>query len=85
MVVISSLPKQFPTQLLEVPLSRASAFSLKLTTKTEDAAFLLLPPLLPEKVTSGRDRRVIESQVNADHLRRWSDQRRRQETTIWRK
>ncbi len=52
MVVISSLPKQFPTQLLEVPLSRASAFSLKLTTETEDAAFLLFPPLLPEKVTS---------------------------------
>ena len=52
MVVISSLPKQFPTQLLEVPLSRASAFSLKLTTETEDAAFLLFPALLPEKVTS---------------------------------
>jgi len=78
MVVISSLPKQFPTQLLEVPLRRASAFSLKLTTETEDAAFLLFPPLLPEKVPSGRDRRVIESQINADHLRRGSDQRRRQ-------
>jgi hypothetical protein len=78
MVVVSSLPKQFPTQLLEMPLSRASAFSLKLTTQMEDAAFLLFPPMLPEKVTSGRDRRVIESQVNADHLGRGSDQRRRQ-------
>ena len=51
---------------------------MKLTTETEDVAFLLFPPMLPEKVTLGRDRRVIESQVNAYHLRRWSDKRRRE-------
>jgi hypothetical protein len=66
-VMVSSLAKQFPTQLFEMSLSRSGAFCLKLATETENAAFLLFPSAFSQEMAIAGDGWVIEPKVNTNH------------------
>src|SRR5260221_3496646 len=77
-IVVFSLPKQLTRKLFQVPLSRFASFFLKLTTETEDAAFLLFPATISQEDTIGGNCGAIKSQVHANHLFTRIDDRSRQ-------
>lgn len=65
-IVVFALPKQFARELLEMSFCALGAFGLELSSEAEDASFLFLPSSLTQEMFRGRDRRAIETQVNAN-------------------
>ncbi len=74
-VMVSTLPQQLTRKLFQVPFSRRRAMFLKLTTETEDTAFLFFPAPLSQEVTGGGDGWPIQPQVYPDHFLRVSRSR----------
>jgi len=85
-IVISSLPKQFTTQLFQMPFRRFGAFGLKLTTEMEDATFLFFPPTISQEAAIRGNSGSVETQINPTITSlEGSTTGAGRETTIWRK
>ena len=57
-IVVSALPKLFPTQLLKVSPGRTGAFSFQGTTQAKNSLLAFSPAALSQELILGRDSRM---------------------------
>ena len=78
MIAVSAEAGLFPSQMPQVSFGRGGATALELALELEALALDVLPAFLPQECRLTRHSGLGQSKVNADHLTRGYENRRRQ-------